>query len=93
MDASVAGADVISGSTAVWTRIGLCAVSLLAETATNTQTIIAAVAEAARILGRCRARMKSPPDERSPYDIHTGVSKTPQHGLAMSCAGACESRR
>src|SRR5262247_2619105 len=78
MDASVAGADVISGSTALWTRIGFCAVSLLAETAAIAQTIIAPVAEATKTLRRGRARMKSPPDEYSPYDIHTGVSKTPQ---------------
>ena len=70
MDPSGAGTAELSGSTALWTsaadsllaettRGGLCGDSLLAETATNTPTTIAAVAEATKIAGRCRASMGS----------------------------------
>jgi hypothetical protein len=85
MDACVAVvvvAVVLSGSTALWTCIGLWAVSLLAETATNAPATMAAVANATRTFPRCRASIEIPPDAQLSYDIHTGVSKIP----AATCA-------
>src|SRR5690242_16340673 len=75
------GAGVLSGSVALWTTVTFCAVSLLAENATNTQTRMAVVAVATKIR-RCQASMKSPPDAQSPYDTHTSMSKIPGQQLA-----------
>ena len=86
MDAcgAAAGAGALSGSAALWTTVTLCAVSLLADTATNTQTRMAVVAEATNIR-RCQASMKSPPDAQSPYDIHTSMSKITMPACSATC--------